>query len=169
MINKVILVGNVGLDPEVRALDSGVKVARVRLATSERYTDRQTNETKELTEWHTVTLWHNLADVVDKYVHKGSQLYIEGSLRTREWTDKDNQKRYTTEIVATDMKLLGRRSDAQPTSEYQQPASQPVAQPAQQPTYQQPAQPVYQQPVQPTPQPAAVPPVPADSADDLPF
>lgn len=169
MINKVILVGNVGLDPEVRALDSGVKVARVRLATSERYTDRQTNETKELTEWHTVTLWRNLADVVDKYVHKGSQLYIEGSLRTREWTDKDNQKRYTTEIVATDMKLLGRRGDAQPTSEYQQPTPQPVAQSAPQPTYQQPAQPVYQQPVQPTPQPVAVPPVPADSADDLPF
>ena len=109
MINKVILVGNVGLDPEVRALDSGVKVARVRLATTERYTDRQTNETKELTEWHTVTLWRNLADVVDKYVHKGSQLYIEGSLRTREWTDKDNQKRYATEIVATEMKLLGRQ------------------------------------------------------------
>ena len=152
MINKVILVGNVGLDPEVRALDSGVKVARVRLATSERYTDRQTNETKELTEWHTVTLWRNLADIVDKYVHKGSQLYIEGSLRTREWTDKDNQKRYTTEIVATDMKLLGRRGDAQ-------------QQPVQQPAYQQPVA----QPVAPAPQPAQQPVVPADSADDLPF
>jgi single-strand DNA-binding protein len=162
MINKVILVGNVGLDPEVRALESGVKVARVRLATSERYTDRQTNETKELTEWHTVTLWRNLADVVDKYVHKGSQLYIEGSLRTREWTDKDNQKRYATEIVATDMKLLGRRPDAQPSQvaqEYAQPAYQaPTPQPAPQPTYQQPA-----------PQPVAAPAVPADSADDLPF
>ena len=166
MINKVILVGNVGLDPEVRALDSGVKVARVRLATTERYTDRQTNETKELTEWHTVTLWRNLADVVDKYVHKGSQLYIEGSLRTREWTDKDNQKRYTTEIVATDMKLLGRRSDAQATP---QVANDYSAQPA----YQAPVQqPVYQQPApQPTPAlaPAPAPAVPADSADDLPF
>ena len=167
MINKVILVGNVGLDPEVRALESGVKVARVRLATTERYTDRQTNETKELTEWHTITLWRNLADVVDKYVHKGSQLYIEGSLRTREWTDKDNQKRYTTEIVATDMKLLGRRSDAQPSQ---------VAQDYAQPSYQQPQQTVYQAPVQPaqptaTPQPTAAtqPVVPADSADDLPF
>jgi single-strand DNA-binding protein len=170
MINKVILVGNVGLDPEVRALESGVKVARVRLATSERYTDRQTNETKELTEWHTVTLWRNLADIVDKYVHKGSQLYIEGSLRTREWTDKDNQKRYTTEIVATDMKLLGRRSDAQPQQEVNdysaQPAYQAPAQPAQ-PAYQAPVQqPVYQQPA---PQPVAAPAVPADSADDLPF
>ena len=165
MINKVILVGNVGADPEVRALDSGVKVARLRLATTERYTDRQTNETKEQTEWHTVTLWRNLADVADKYVHKGSQLYIEGSLRTREWTDKDNQKRYTTEIVATDMKLLGRRSDAQPQSEY--PAVAP-AQPAQsaQPAYQQPAQQPIAQPAQPVYQQPAV---PADSADDLPF
>ena len=157
MINKVILVGNVGMDPEVRALDSGVKVARIRLATTERYTDRQTNETKEQTEWHTVTLWRGLADVVDKYVHKGSQLYIEGSLRTREWTDKDNQKRYTTEIVATEMKLLGRRSDAQPQQEYSQPASAP-------------AQPAYQQPVaQPVAAPAPAPAVPADSGDDLPF
>ncbi len=161
MINKVILVGNVGMDPEVRALDSGVKVARLRLATTERYTDRQTNETKEQTEWHTVTLWRNLADIADKYVHKGSQLYIEGSLRTREWTDKDNQKRYSTEIVATDMKLLGRRSDAQPQQEYIAPASAP-------------AQPTYQQPVasaQPAPQPAtsATPVVPTESADDLPF
>ena len=170
MINKVILVGNVGLDPEVRALDSGVKVARVRLATTERYTDRQTNETKELTEWHTVTLWRNLADVVDKYVHKGSQLYIEGSLRTREWTDKDNQKRYTTEIVATDMKLLGRRSDAQATPQVANDYSaQPAYQVPAQPAYQAPVQqPVYQQPA-PQPTPAPAPAVPADSADDLPF
>ena len=165
MINKVILVGNVGLDPEVRALDSGVKVARLRLATTERYFDKQTNETKELTEWHTVTLWRGLADVVDKYVHKGSQLYIEGSLRTREWTDKDNQKRYTTEIVATEMKLLGRRVDAPTTqvaNDYSQP--QPTYQAAQ-PSYQAPQQ-VYQQPA---PQPQPTPVIPADSNDDLPF
>ena len=111
MVNKVILVGNVGMDPEVRTIESGAKVARVRLATTERLFDRQANETKEHTEWHTITLWRGLADVVDKYVRKGSQIYIEGRLRTREWTDKDNQKRYTTEILADDMKLLGRRSD----------------------------------------------------------
>ena len=111
MINKVILVGNVGVDPEVRTTESGVKVARVRLATTERLYDRQNNETKELTEWHTITLWRGLADVVDKYVRKGSQLYIEGRLRTREWVDKDNIKRYSTEILADEMKLLGRRSD----------------------------------------------------------
>ena len=172
MINKVILVGNVGLDPEVRALESGVKVARVRLATTERYTDRQTNETKELTEWHTVTLWRNLADVVDKYVHKGSQLYVEGSLRTREWTDKDNQKRYTTEIVATDMKLLGRRSDAQPSAVVQDYA-QPSYQAPQQPAYQAPAQPVATPSAQPVVAPQAEvapqPAIPANSADDLPF
>ena len=163
MINKVILVGNVGADPEVRALESGAKVARVRLATTERYTDRQTNETKEMTEWHTITLWRNLADVVDKYVHKGSQLYIEGSLRTREWTDKDNQKRYTTEVVANEMKLLGRRMDA-PTAAPapQQGYAQPAAQPAQQ-IYQQPAQPIYQQPV------AQAQPVVPQADDEMPF
>ena len=111
MVNKVILVGNVGIDPEVRTLESGTKVARVRLATTERMFDRQTNETKEHTEWHTITLWRGLADVVDRYVRKGTQLYIEGRLRTREWMDKDNNKRYTTEIMADTMNLLGRRSD----------------------------------------------------------
>lgn len=166
MINKVILVGNVGLDPEVRALESGAKVARLRLATTERYTDRQTNETKELTEWHTVTLWRGLADVVDKYVHKGSQLYIEGSLRTREWTDKDNQKRYTTEIVATEMKLLGRRMDA-PSSQVANDYAQPMQQPQQ--SYQSPQQPTYQQPVQAPVQQPAAPEIPAESGDDLPF
>ena len=110
MINKVILVGNVGQDPEIRALENGVKVARVRLATTERIFNRQTNETTEQTEWHTITMWRGLADVADKYVRKGSQLYIEGALRTREWTDNNNQKRYATEIIANDMKLLGRRS-----------------------------------------------------------
>ena len=105
MVNKVILVGNVGIDPEVRTLESGAKVARVRLATTERLFDRQANETKEHTEWHTITLWRGLADVVDRYVRKGTQLYIEGRLRTREWTDKDGNKRYTTEILADTMNL----------------------------------------------------------------
>ncbi len=162
MINKVILVGNVGLDPEVRSLESGVKVARLRLATTERIFDRQANETKELTEWHTVTLWRGLADIVDKYVRKGSQLYIEGSLRTREWTDKDNQKRYSTEILANDMKLLGRRSDNNSASQPGAPA-QPQQSGYQQ-TYQQ-QQPAYQQPAAAP----ATPQVPDDNPDDLPF
>lgn len=134
MVNKVILVGNVGIDPEVRTTESGVKVARVRLATTERIYDRQNNETKELTEWHTITLWRGLADVVDRYVRKGSQLYIEGRLRTREWVDKDNIKRYTTEILADEMKLLGRRSDNMPQgggSASQASAAAPQPKPAQ--------------------------------------
>ena len=155
MVNKVILVGNVGLDPEVRTTESGVKVARVRLATTERFYDRQTNEAKELTEWHTITLWRGLADVVDKYVRKGSQLYIEGRLRTREWTDKENIKRYATEIMADEMKLLGRRSDA---------PVQGVAPAMGQSTPQQNA---YAQPVA-QPAPSAIPAM-QDDPDDLPF
>ena len=157
MVNKVILVGNVGMDPEVRTIESGAKVARVRLATTERLFDRQSNETKEHTEWHTITLWRGLADVVDKYVRKGSQIYVDGRLRTREWTDKDGQKRYTTEILADDMKLLGRRPDGAQGAAQQQPA------------YSAPAQQPYAQPVQqaaPAPAPIAA---PAEDPDDLPF
>jgi single-strand DNA-binding protein len=171
MINKVILVGNVGMDPEVRSLETGVKVARIRLATSERIFNRQTNETTEHTEWHTVTLWRGLAEVVDKYVHKGSQLYIEGRLRSREW-EQDGQKRYATEIVADDMKLLGRRQEGAPQQSGYQGGYQQAAQPQyQQPAYQQPAQPQYQQPAyqQPTPQPVAPAAAPMNEADDLPF
>lgn len=119
MVNKVILIGNVGIDPEIRTTEGGVKVARIRLATTERLFDRQANEAKEHTEWHTITLWRGLADVVDKYVRKGTQIYVEGRLRTREWMDKDNNKRYTTEILADVMNLLGRRSD-NPSSDGQQ-------------------------------------------------
>ncbi len=109
MVNKVILVGNVGAEPEIRTLESGIKVARVRLATTERIYNRTTQETKEHTEWHTVTLWRNLAEVADKYVRKGSQLYIEGNIRSREWSDESGAKRSAIEIVANDMKMLGRR------------------------------------------------------------
>ena len=134
MVNKVILVGNVGVDPEVRTLESGVKTARVRLATSERFYNRDTKETTDHTEWHTITLWRNLADVVDRFVRKGSQLYIEGRLRTREWTDQSGNKRYSTEILADEMKLLGRKSDGQQggvsaPSGYSAPAQQPIQQP----------------------------------------
>ncbi|MFI3264581.1 MAG: single-stranded DNA-binding protein [Rikenellaceae bacterium] len=111
MINKVILVGNVGADPEVRTIESGVKVARVRMVTSERIFSRQNNETKEHSEWHTVILWRGLADVADRFVRKGSQIYIEGNLRTRDWLDKENIKHTTTEIVAYELKLLGRRPE----------------------------------------------------------
>lgn len=109
MVNKVILVGRVGDDPEVKTTANGVKTARLRLATSERYTDTQSGERREFTEWHTIILWRGLADVADKYVRKGSQLYIEGRLRTREWLDNANIKRYSTEIIADNMQMLRTR------------------------------------------------------------
>ena len=165
MINKVILVGNVGLDPEVRTLETGVKVARVRLATTERIFNRQTNETTEHTEWHTITLWRGLAEVVDKFVRKGSQLYIEGRLRSREW-ERDGQKHYATEVVADDMKLLGKRSDYGTEGGYQQSAPQAYAQPTPQPYRQ--AQPTPQPVAQPAPAPQPVAPM-NDDPDDLPF
>ncbi len=129
MINKVILLGNVGLDPEVRSIESGAKVARIRLATSERIYNRQTSETREHTEWHTVILWRGLADVVDKYVRKGSQIYVEGNLRTRDWLDKENVKHSTTEIVATELRLLGSRraEGATPAAATSAPAATPAA------------------------------------------
>lgn len=166
MINKVILVGNVGIDPEVRSLETGVKVARVRLATTERMFNRQTNETTEHTEWHTITLWRGLAEVVDKYVRKGSQIYIEGRLRSREW-ERDGVKHYATEIVADDMKLLGRRPEGAQQGSSQQPAYQSVPQ---QPIYQSaPQQPAPQQPAfQSVAQPQS-PFIPEEGVDDLPF
>lgn len=167
MINKVILLGNVGQDPEIRTLESGVKSARIRLATTERIFNRQTNETTEHTEWHSVTLWRGLADVADKYVRKGSQLYIEGRIRYRDW-EKDGVKHYGVDIIADDMKLLGRRQEGA-APQMSQPMVGGYQQP-QQPHYQQPQ---YQQPQQPQYQPSvpmpAVPAMPQDDAEDLPF
>ena len=163
MINKVILLGNVGQDPEVRTLETGVKVARLRLATTERIFNRQTNDTTEHTEWHSITLWRGLADVADKFVRKGSQIYVEGRIRSREW-EKDGQRHFGFEIVADDMRLLGRRPEGQQGS-YQSAPQQPQYQ---QGGYQQPAQPQYQQPEQPQPEPMPATPQMADS-DDLPF
>lgn len=120
MINKVILIGNVGADPEIRTLESGVKMARLRIATTERIYNRESQEARDHTEWHSVVLWRNLADVADRFVRKGSQVYIEGRLRSREWTDQQGVKRYSIEIVADDMKMLGRKPEssagAQPLS-----------------------------------------------------
>ena len=107
MINKVILVGRVGADPEIVTFESGNKTAKLRIATTERTYNKETKEAKEYTEWHSVVFFYNLADVVDKWVKKGSQLYIEGSLRTREYTDKAGTKRHTTEIIGKELKLLG--------------------------------------------------------------
>lgn len=110
MINKVILVGNVGRDPEVRHLDNNLVMARFSLATSESYRNKN-GEKITNTEWHNIVVWRGLAEIAEKYVKKGSQLYVEGKLRTRSWDDKDGNKRYTTEIDCDNLQLLGRRSD----------------------------------------------------------
>lgn len=107
-VNKVILVGRLGKDPEVRNLDNGVSVANFTMATSESYKDRTTGEKKEVTEWHNIVLWRGLAEISQKFLHKGDLVYIEGKLRTRSW-EKDGVTRYTTEVVADNMTMLGSR------------------------------------------------------------
>ena len=172
-LNKVMLIGNVGNDPEVRYLESNpqnpaanAKVASFRLATTERYRDRS-GELRENTEWHSIVVWRNNADVVEKYVHKGSQVYIEGKLRTRQWTDQTGNKRYTTEVVADSLQLLGKRPDSQGEGGAQGGGYQggyAQQQPVQQPQ----PQPQPQAPVSSVPagfQPSA----PAEPSDDLPF
>ncbi|MDR0668408.1 MAG: single-stranded DNA-binding protein [Prevotellaceae bacterium] len=120
MLNKVMLIGNAGRDPEIRHLENGTAVVTLPIATTERFKDRN-GELKEQTEWHTVVFWRNLAEIVEKHVRKGSQLYIEGRLRTRSWEDQSGQKRVMTEIVAETMRLLGRRPESQ------EPRNTPVA------------------------------------------
>ncbi len=114
-VNKVILVGRLGKEPEVRSLDSGAMVANFSIATSESYKDKTTGERKEITEWHNIVLWRGLAEITQKYVHKGDLVYIEGKLRTRSW-EKDGVTRYTTEVVADNMTMLGSRPGGGNTS-----------------------------------------------------
>ncbi|AIO33952.1 single-stranded DNA-binding protein [Burkholderia pseudomultivorans] len=108
-VNKVILVGNLGADPEVRYLPSGDAVANIRLATTDRYKDKASGEFKEMTEWHRVAFFGRLAEIVSEYLKKGSSVYIEGRIRTRKWQGQDGQDRYSTEIVADQMQMLGGR------------------------------------------------------------
>jgi len=111
-INKVILIGHLGADPETRAMPSGMTVANMRLATTESWKDKQSGEQQERTEWHNVALFGRLGEIAAEYLRKGSQVYIEGRLRTRKWQDKEGRDRYTTEIVANDMQMLGGRGGA---------------------------------------------------------
>ena len=111
-INKVIVVGNLGGDPETRYMPSGSAVTNMTVATNESWKDKQTGEQKERTEWHKVAMFGRLAEIAAEYLRKGSQVYIEGKLRTRKWQDKDGQDRYTTEIIADEMQMLGGRSGA---------------------------------------------------------
>ena len=169
-LNKAMLIGNVGKDPEVRYLDGSngqAKVATFTLATTERYRDRN-GETRENTEWHNIVAWRNTADVVEKFVKKGTQVYIEGRIRTRSWDDQTGNKRYTTEIMADTLQLLGKKADnpAGTPGGYAAPSQPSYSQPAHQPGY-------AQQPVQHA-APTAAAAVQAnlvseDPGDDLPF
>lgn len=109
-VNKVILIGNLGADPETRTTTSGSQVASLRIATSESWNDRQSGERKEQTEWHRVTLYGKLAEIAGQYLRKGAKVYLEGRIQTRKWQDKDGNDRYTTEVVANEMQMLDGRS-----------------------------------------------------------
>lgn len=134
-VNKVILVGNVGKDPEVRHLEGNVSVAKFPLATSESY-KKQDGTKVETTEWHNIVMWRGLADVAERFIRKGSLVYIEGKIKTKSWDDKEGNKRYSTEIVADAMTMLGRRPDdnsstgTAASTEYQKPAAESTTVPA---------------------------------------
>lgn len=115
-VNKVILVGNLGADPETRYMPNGDAVANIRLATTESWKDKATGEKKDLTEWHRVVFYRKLAEIVGQYLKKGSAVYVEGRIRTRKWQDKEGQERYTTEIEANEMQMLGGRQNASSSS-----------------------------------------------------
>ncbi|MBQ9310915.1 MAG: single-stranded DNA-binding protein [Bacteroidales bacterium] len=182
-LNKVMLIGNVGRDPEVRYLDgnsgngAGTKVATFTLATSERYRDRN-GEARENTEWHNIVAWRNSADLAERFIKKGTQVYIEGKLRTRSYNDSAGVKKYTTEVVVDNIQLLGRRGDGDdagtPAGGYQRPAygqqqgygqHGPSQQYGQEPQVQY-SQVQYNQPAQPV-QPVS--PAADEGSDDLPF
>ena len=112
-INKVILIGRLGSDPEVRYTPSGVAVANFNIATSEEWKDKDSGEKKERTEWHRIVAWRRLGEICGEYLSKGKQVYVEGRLQTRDWEDRDGNKRYTTEIVATDVQFLGARDSSE--------------------------------------------------------
>lgn len=124
-LNKVMLIGNLGKDPEVRAIPSGAKVANFSIATTESYTDKN-GQKVEKTEWHNIVMWRGLAEIAEKYLRKGSQVYIEGRLQTRSWDDQNGQKRYTTEIVADQMVMLGRPANRSEGGEGGYPRSEPA-------------------------------------------
>jgi single-strand DNA-binding protein len=157
-INKVILVGNLGQNPELRYTPNGVAVCSIRVATSESYTDRASGERITTTEWHNVVLWRGLAETAGKYLKTGSQVYLEGKLKTRQWQDQQGQNRYTTEVVADVMQLLGRapgREESSPQATAPAATASATTQPAQ-----------TEQAVQ---QAAASPSAAPGTADDLPF
>ena len=132
-VNRVTIVGNLGRDPEIRTFPSGDQVANVTIATTDRWKDKETREEKSATEWHRVVFNGRLAEIVGQYLRKGSQVYVEGSLRTRKWTDQSGQERYATEIRANSMQMLGGRGDGE-GSQRPAPRAAPAPRPASSPT-----------------------------------
>lgn len=126
-INKVILIGNLGADPETRSMPSGTNVTNIRIATSENWKDKQSGEQKERTEWHSIAAFGRLAEIMGEYLRKGSKVYIEGSLRTRKWQDKQGNDRYTTEIIANELQMLDGKPANQREDEHRTPPSGPLA------------------------------------------
>jgi single-strand DNA-binding protein len=120
-VNKVILIGNLGKDPEIRRLENGAVVANFPLATSETFVDKATGERRETTDWHTIVLWRGLAEVAEKYARKGQKIYVEGKLKNRSWQDKDGNTRYTTEVLGESMTLLTPRSESERPATANQP------------------------------------------------
>jgi single-strand DNA-binding protein len=111
-VNKVILIGNLGKDPEIRRLENGTVIANFPLATSETFTDKATGTRRDITDWHNIVLWRNLAEIAEKYVRKGTKVYVEGKLKTRSWTDANGQQRYITEVVGDELTILTPRSES---------------------------------------------------------
>jgi len=151
-VNKVILIGNLGADPEIRYMPSGAAAATLNIATSESWKDKQTGEQQDRTEWHRVVLFNRLAEIAGEYLKKGSKVYIEGSLRTRKWQDKNGQERFTTEIIGNEMQMLDGRGAGSSGFE-QAPAGQGQ----------------YQRPAQQNANPAPMSPAVEDFDDDIPF
>lgn len=130
-VNKVILIGNLGADPESRSTPGGTQVANLRIATTDSFKDKQSGEWQERTEWHRVALFGRLAEVASEYLRKGSKVYIEGSLRTRKWQDKDGNDRYSTEVIGNEMQMLDGKSSAERPPAQRQSAPAPQSQPSQ--------------------------------------
>ena len=129
-VNKVILVGNLGADPEVRYTTGGSAIASIRIATSESWKDKQTGEQQERTEWHSVTFFGRLAEIAGEYLRKGRQVYVEGSLRTDKYTDKDGVERYSTKVIANEMQMLGGSNDGERPQRSERPAPSRQSAPA---------------------------------------
>lgn len=163
MLNKVMLIGNLGADPELRQMPMGGAVANITLATSMRWKDKQTGERKEATEWHRVVFFNRLAEIAGEYLRKGSQIYVEGRIQTRKWQDQNGQDRYTTEIVASEMHMLGSRSGGTANFSGDQPQANSYSAPS--------SRPINQQPMPPN-NTGSMPPAPPnydDFDDDIPF